>query len=70
VSVFRERQDNGDKVTYSAVKNNWYVVSGVDASGNVEFYKKLIALPPLGEDQEKAADEETPVFAKTILAQS
>jgi hypothetical protein len=42
----KERQDNGDKVTYFVVKNNWYVVSGVDASGNVEFYKRLIVLPP------------------------
>jgi len=40
------RQDKGDTVTYSVVKNNWYVVSGIDASGNYEYYKKLIILPP------------------------
>jgi hypothetical protein len=40
------RQDKGDTVTYSVVKNNWYVVSGIDASGNNEYYKKLIILAP------------------------
>jgi hypothetical protein len=78
----KERQDKGDKVTYSVVKNNWYVVSGVDASRNFEFYKKLIVLPPkdgndMGssnsfdfsypEDQRKKYDPMVSVIAKGFI---
>ena len=35
------RQDKGDTVTYSVVKNNWYVVSGVDASRQLRILQKV-----------------------------
>ena len=40
------RQDKGDTVTYSVVKNNWYVVSGSMRPGNHQYYKELIILAP------------------------
>ena len=39
-----DREKNGETVTYSVVKDNWYVVSGVDEH-DYECYKKFYLFP-------------------------
>lgn len=45
-----ERQKNGDTVTYSITKDNWYVISGIDSNERYEFYTRSCFIPPKGDN--------------------
>lgn len=43
-------QKKGDTITYSVIKDNWYVISGVDSDEHYEFYTKSYFIPSKGDD--------------------
>jgi hypothetical protein len=43
---FTNRTQGGDKINYTLVKENWYVISGTNSKG-FEFYKKFFVFPSI-----------------------
>jgi hypothetical protein len=50
---FQEDLDNhkNDTITYSIIKDNWYVISGFDSNERYEFYTKAYFIKPKGDSQ-------------------